>query len=263
MKPSQEEVNKTIKKVLAEAKKKKEKEQQLKHKAKPEAYGYAEAFDFSAPLGAYNLYRSQGPVNWGPMTGPGTKIDDRIAGQRADIESLTRDIVKESLGKSSWESLNESANVDEASATWNALKKGVGSFLKGAGKTAVDAAKGMGSSVASAAKDASSEFSATREKNKAEKERKSQEKQAAKTASNAASSKVSIAKNARDYFKKTSQMADTLTKSKKSVPSDEELNISLDNAITSLEDANDKLGNVARVADTDESEEGRLATVAK
>lgn len=58
-----------------EAKKKKEKAAAAKHEARPAAFSYDEALDFSAPLGAHNLYRSQGAVNWGPMTGPGTKID--------------------------------------------------------------------------------------------------------------------------------------------------------------------------------------------
>lgn len=108
-------------KLLSEAKKKKEKAEELKNKATPEAYSYSEAFDFSAPLGAYNLYRTQGAVNWGPMTGPGSKVDDRIVGQRASLESLTKGVVKEMTNKSAWEPLAESvapSNVWEAANHW-------------------------------------------------------------------------------------------------------------------------------------------------
>jgi hypothetical protein len=57
--------------ILQEAKKKKSKADELKKNgASVEAYGlYDEAFDFSSPLGAYNYYRQQGAVNWGPYTG--------------------------------------------------------------------------------------------------------------------------------------------------------------------------------------------------
>lgn len=274
MKTKQSEINKTIKRTLAEAKKKKEKALELKHDTKPTGYGYSESFDFSAPLGAYNLYKGQGAVNWGPMTGPGTKVDDRIAGQRADIQTLTRDMVKEAAAPSAWANLTEEKEVDEASATWNALKKGVGSFFGGAknvakdaakavGGAAKDAVKGTGSAMKNAAKDASAEFSATASKNKAEKEKQAKEKQAAKASKSAGSSKTSVAKNARDYFQKTTQMSDTLGKSKNAVSGDEELLASLENAISSLEDTTDSLGNVARVADSEDGEEGRLALVAK
>lgn len=120
-----EEIKRLVEDVLAEAKKKKEKAVELKHDPKPSAYGYAEAFDFSAPLGAYNLYRTQGAVNWGPMTGPGTKIDDRIVGQKAGLESVLKGIVTEALQPSAWDVLAESVkpatvptNVWEAANHW-------------------------------------------------------------------------------------------------------------------------------------------------
>jgi len=107
-------------KLLTEKKKKKEKVEDLRKDPEPHAYAYSEAFDFSAPLGAYNLYRTQGTVNWGPMTGPGSKIDDRILGQRTNLQSLLQGIVvKES--KSAWAPLNESksiSNVWEAANHW-------------------------------------------------------------------------------------------------------------------------------------------------
>lgn len=66
--------------VIEEAKKKpkKKKEKQEEMNVSPGEYQYAEALDFSEPLGGYNLYKSQGAVNWGPMTGPGPAIDDSI-----------------------------------------------------------------------------------------------------------------------------------------------------------------------------------------
>lgn len=84
------------------AKKKKEK---AKKDIKPAVYEYDESYDFSAPLNAYNLYRTQGSVNWGPMTGPGTKIDDRVS-----IQNVVRNIMKEISNvdsNSSWKSLLE------------------------------------------------------------------------------------------------------------------------------------------------------------
>jgi hypothetical protein len=100
---------------LAEAKKKKEMTDKAKKEVHPAGYSYSEAFDFSAPLGAYNLYRSQGAVNWGPMTGPGTKIDDRIAGGRSEMESALRSFIKEAIRQetnndSSWTQLSELVN---------------------------------------------------------------------------------------------------------------------------------------------------------
>lgn len=91
--------------LLLEAKKKKEKAEKLKYNPAPPAYGYAESLDFSAPLGAYNLYRSQGAVNWGPMTGPGPKIDDRVRVQ------------------------SQAALVKESS--WHAAERLLETFLKG------------------------------------------------------------------------------------------------------------------------------------
>lgn len=102
-----------IGKVLAEVKKKKEKADKLKRATEPKGYSYAESLDFSAPLGAYNLYRSQGAVNWGPMTGPGTKIDDRISGQRVGLEAVLRGAMKEAATTSAWDALNEEVKVPE------------------------------------------------------------------------------------------------------------------------------------------------------
>lgn len=64
-----------VKDVLAEAKKKKKAESKP---SQPSEYKTDKNFDFSAPLGQYNLYKSQGAVNWGPMTSPGTSIDTDI-----------------------------------------------------------------------------------------------------------------------------------------------------------------------------------------
>lgn len=66
-----------IAEILEEAKKKKEKVETLKKRgASVEAYGlYDEAFDFSSPLGAYNLYKTQGAANFGPYTSAGSVVD--------------------------------------------------------------------------------------------------------------------------------------------------------------------------------------------
>lgn len=84
-------LSETLDVLLAEVKKKKE------YTSVPRAddYSYSPAFDFSAPLGAYNLYRSQGASNWGPMTGPGTQIDASVSGKRAS---------KRQRNESAWDS---------------------------------------------------------------------------------------------------------------------------------------------------------------
>lgn len=66
-----------IAEIIEEAKKKKEKaEKNTRFGKHMSAYGYYdESHDFSAPLGAHNLYRQQGAVNWGPFTSEGPKID--------------------------------------------------------------------------------------------------------------------------------------------------------------------------------------------
>jgi len=63
-----------------------------------DGHSYSPALDFSAPLGAYNLYRSQGASNWGPMTGPGTQIDLSVNGKRSSKKmknETARDVVFE------------------------------------------------------------------------------------------------------------------------------------------------------------------------
>lgn len=127
MKDAINEIKGIVSRVLAEAKKKKEKAEKLKHHPRPNAYSYAEAFDFSAPLGAYNLYKQQGPVNWGPMTSAGTKIDDRIAGQTAELEHVLRSVVRESVREavandpSPWHYLSESIEPSVPNGIWEAV----------------------------------------------------------------------------------------------------------------------------------------------
>ena len=121
MEDTLKEIRQIVSEVLAEAKKKKEKSDRLKKKVDPPAYSYAEAFDFSAPLGAYNLYRTQGAVNWGPMTSAGTKIDDHILGQRAEAEGALRAYVREAIkSDSSWQSLSEAMNPSVPENVWEA-----------------------------------------------------------------------------------------------------------------------------------------------
>ena len=96
VKTTNENIMNVISNVLAEAKKKKEKSDKAKKEVHPAAYSYAESFDFSAPLGAYNLYKSQGAVNWGPMTGPGTKIDDHVNGSRSEVRDFKEAVEKPS-----------------------------------------------------------------------------------------------------------------------------------------------------------------------
>lgn len=112
MKMTINELRTIIKDMIIEAKKKKVKKDKLDKKVNPPAYTHADALDFSSPLGGYNLYASQGAVNWGPMTGPGSKIDDNVATsyntnelkefiQRATFDGLIHN-------DSAWKSLAES-----------------------------------------------------------------------------------------------------------------------------------------------------------
>lgn len=93
-----------VESTLAEAKKKKKKEE-LEEEATVHPAGYSSnpAFDFSAPLGAYNLYRSQGQVNFGPYTGPGTKIDDHRLGANSNGNSYQQAVFSEGVDpRSAW-----------------------------------------------------------------------------------------------------------------------------------------------------------------
>lgn len=94
-------VRNKVSSIVSEARKKKDKSEKQLHKPSPKEYGYAESFDFSSPLGGYNLYKSQGASNWGPMTGPGQSIDDKISVPKS--AKLAEDILKlaESIPKSS------------------------------------------------------------------------------------------------------------------------------------------------------------------
>lgn len=122
--------------MLDEAKKKKEKEVALKKRgASVEAYGlYDEAFDFSAPLGASNLYRQQGAANWGPYTSGGPEIDsmfsdpNRGATQMRESEEravrmLVREVIENGLvpPTSAWAPLTEKRKVmPVAESAWDA-----------------------------------------------------------------------------------------------------------------------------------------------
>lgn len=137
-----QELRQMVDSIVAEAKKKKEKADKAERVPEPPEYRYAEAFDFSAPLGAYNLYRSQGAVNWGPHTGPGPTIDDRLYVPKSvkdahmameSIQKLTR-VIPES---SAWAPfLSEARKVQKAAhgnSVWESAlhwydfqKKGLG-----------------------------------------------------------------------------------------------------------------------------------------
>jgi hypothetical protein len=118
MKMTIDELKHQIAEILDEAKKKPEKAEKLRRMAaQVEAYGfYAEEHDFSAPLGAYNLYRQQGAVNWGPMTSDGTHVDNNVGNpnagsaakyMRESEERALRNLVREVI---------ENGLVDESSA---------------------------------------------------------------------------------------------------------------------------------------------------
>ena len=137
--------------LLGEAKKKSKKAKNAAKtdvpSVKPDAYSYSEALDFSAPLGALNLYRSQGQVNWGPHTGVGPYIDDnphRIEPNslQGAWQKLHRTLIPESAGAwrklgsllesgSACEDMDETVGIDEKHVGFKKLshqlahKKGV------------------------------------------------------------------------------------------------------------------------------------------
>ena len=115
MKIKLEEIKQMALDIMSEAKKKKEKAKELARHVDPLAYSYSEAFDFSAPLGQYNIYKTQGVVNWGPMTSTGTKVDDRAganASSEAAIRKYLRSVMQEEIteGDSAWKKVYEEMN---------------------------------------------------------------------------------------------------------------------------------------------------------
>jgi hypothetical protein len=80
--------------LVSEAKKKK------KDEKKSDSFQYAEAFDFSDALGAYNLYKNQGASNFGPYTGTSSVQNDAV------IRSIVKETIAEAL--SPWRALAES-----------------------------------------------------------------------------------------------------------------------------------------------------------
>lgn len=111
MKITINELRKIIKDVITEAKKKKTKDKKLEAAAGTQVYSSAAAHDFSAPLGAYNLYKGQGAANWGPMTGPGQQVDDSIHTTKKLKEFVNRTFLDGSIPKSSyWRPLIERLN---------------------------------------------------------------------------------------------------------------------------------------------------------
>jgi len=124
-----------IAEVLEEAKKRTEKAIKARENSgrAKNAYGtYAEALDFSWPLGPYNLYRQQGQVNWGPYTSDGPHIDQNFANpntamntrmgsnthphlHESDDELALRQVIREVIeyglvpAESAWAPLMESA----------------------------------------------------------------------------------------------------------------------------------------------------------
>ena len=118
-----------IAEIVSEAKKKKEKADAIKKRGSSvEAYGlYDEAFDFSSPLGVYNLYRQQGGVNYGPYTGAGISVDSTFnspaqgalqmkeSDERA-LRAMVREVIQNGLvpESSAWAPMLEKKTVSES-----------------------------------------------------------------------------------------------------------------------------------------------------
>ena len=97
-----------------------------------EAYGlYDEAFDFSEPLGPFNLYRQQGVANWGPYTAENPHIDSTFRSYNPGAtqmheqdEHALRLLVREVLHNglvppdSAWAPLVERQRVEGSTNIW-------------------------------------------------------------------------------------------------------------------------------------------------
>lgn len=110
MKISVNELKSMVGQIVSEAKKKKSKSEKPMKGVKPTGFSFDEAFDFSTPLGDWNLYARQGSSSWGPLTGPGTKLGEELssAGRSLSenaVRSLVRQVIKEHAAPMNiWES---------------------------------------------------------------------------------------------------------------------------------------------------------------
>ncbi len=104
--------------VISEAKKKKKKDNDQKYVACPKEYGYADAFDFSSPLGDENRYKAQGDSNLGPYTNSGNPEDKKL---RAAIKETIREAMLNE--RSPWDFLSESLRMNERNPknVWESL----------------------------------------------------------------------------------------------------------------------------------------------
>jgi hypothetical protein len=152
MKMTAESLRHLVEQIVAEAKKKKEKELD-ELTVKNDGHIHDSKLDFSAPLGAYNLYRSQGQVNWGPHTSPGPKIDDQVRGSQysivreSSLRQFIRGIIAESFGpdqSSAWASIVPPAtkNIWESAMHWyDFQRRGLGQMKEDMDLTATKQAK--------------------------------------------------------------------------------------------------------------------------
>lgn len=100
MKLDVSELQRLVTQVIQEAKKKKsKKEEKEEREPQPKEYSYAEALDFSEPLGPDNRYARQGAANFGPYTG-------------AVLHKETKD---------PWSTLSEIVNPSPPSNIWEAM----------------------------------------------------------------------------------------------------------------------------------------------
>ncbi len=109
--------------VLAEVKKKKSPKKKGKKAEIPEEsekFKYAEALDFSIPLGDFNVYRHQGAANWGPYTSQGPTVAQIPDGLK---ESAWAEFVHPLPSKSIWEALHRSVSEGALEKFRNKSKK--------------------------------------------------------------------------------------------------------------------------------------------
>jgi hypothetical protein len=122
MKITVEQLRGMVTEAITEAKKKRKKDLE-EMESRPDGHMVDSKFDFAPPLGGYNLYRSQGAVNWGPQTGAGSKVDDRPYGVKAEsaLRSAIRGMISEKLSPdpaSAWSAFSPSPAPKAPNGIW-------------------------------------------------------------------------------------------------------------------------------------------------
>jgi hypothetical protein len=142
MKITVEQLRTMVTTAINEAKKKKAKVAEAETRADGQIVD--KNLDFAPPLGAFNLYRSQGAANFGPYTNTAPTIDDRVYGTK--MESALRQVIGQMISeelrpdpRSAWAFLTPAPAAPVPSNIWEAAmhyydfqRRGLGSMKEDA-----------------------------------------------------------------------------------------------------------------------------------